>query len=135
MVDVGGEQQPEAGGQFEGQRVAQLEGRGVVQNLGLMLDRLDDGASGMAGVDAPQARRAVEDRATLGREIMHVLGRGQQARMSLEAAVRGERHPEGIKVVGGPCGHACILSARPVAAEYHRLESLLFTRSKSLKSL
>ncbi|MNS65106.1 hypothetical protein D3C72_982550 [compost metagenome] len=132
MVDVGGEEHPQPGRQLEHQGMAQLEGRGVVEHLGLTLDGLDDGFARVAGVDAPQAGRAVQDRATVGGEVVHVLGRGQQARLGLEAAVRGERHPEGIKVVGGPCGHACILSRRPVVLERSRKERLLLVRPNLL---
>ncbi|MNE13116.1 hypothetical protein D3C80_1059430 [compost metagenome] len=113
VVQVAGQQHAQARRQFERQRMPQLEGRGVVQDLGLALDRLDDGLAGVAGVDAPQAGRAVQHRAAVGGEVVHVPGRGEQARLGLEGAVRREGHPERIEVVGGLAGagggHAFIL--------------------------
>jgi hypothetical protein len=53
----------------------------------------------MAGIDAPQARRAVENLAAICRRIMHVLGGDEHAGGFLELAVGRERHPEGAQII------------------------------------
>ena len=49
------------------------------------------------GVDAPEARDAVEDLAAVGRPVVHALGAREQARVRLELPVGRERHPEGFE--------------------------------------
>jgi len=58
----------------------------------------------VAGVDAPQPRRAVDDLAALRRPVVHALGLGEQTRILLELPVRRERHEEGFEVVRHRCG-------------------------------
>ena len=89
----------QAVGQFEGERMAHLEGRREVELGGLLLDRLDDLRPAVAGVDAPQAGGAVEDLAAVGGRVVHVLGGHEHARRLLELAVRRERHPERAEIV------------------------------------
>src|SRR5690606_4800866 len=59
-----------------------------------------DRLAAVAGVAAPQARGAVEDRLSAECEVVHVPGAGDQPRLLLEAAVGGERQPERFQVVG-----------------------------------
>ena len=47
----------------------------------------------VSAVAAPHPGGGVDDLAAVGGEIMHVLGAGEQARVLLEGAVGGERHP------------------------------------------
>ena len=82
------------GGGFEGQRVAQLEARGVVHDAGLAGNRIDDFLAAVAGVHAPQAGRAVQDLATVGRRVVHAFRCRQHAGMRLELFVGSEGHPE-----------------------------------------
>ena len=83
---------------LEGERVAHLERRGVVELDHRGRDRVGDLAAAVAGVDAPQAGGAVEHLAAVGREVMHALGAGEQARRGLELAVGRERHPPGGQI-------------------------------------
>ena len=99
MVEIAGRQRGDAARQFEGLRVAELEGRREIHFRRLLLDRGDDRLAVMAGIGAPQAGRGVEDLAAFRRGVMHVLGAGEQARPRLEGAVGRERHPEGFEVV------------------------------------
>ncbi len=76
-----------------------LEGRRVVQLGDLLLHCLDDFLAAMTGVTAPQARSAVQNLATIGGGIVHVLGFHEKPWVTLELPVCRERHPVGIKVV------------------------------------
>ncbi len=100
VVEIAGREFGDARGELERQRMGELEGRREVELARLALDRLDDRLAIVAGVAAPQRRRPVEDRAALGRVIVHVLGAGDQARLLLEGAVGRERQPERVEVVG-----------------------------------
>ncbi len=51
----------------------------------------------VAGVHAPETGRAVQHLAAVLGEVVHVLGRGEQARRALELPVRRERHQEGAR--------------------------------------
>ena len=79
-----GQQRRELLGELEGRRMAHLERRREVQRRHRLLHRLDDGLAAMAGVDAPQARGAVEDLAALGGVVIHPLGAREQPRRLLE---------------------------------------------------
>ena len=81
---------------LERERVTHLERRGVVELDHRGRNRVGDLTAPVAGVDAPQARGAIQHLAAVGREIMHTLGAGEQARRGLELAVGRKRHP--------PCG-------------------------------
>ena len=74
------------------------ERRGEVQRLQLLVHRLGDLASAMAGGDAEQARRGVDDFAPFGRVEVHALGACHHLRRALEFLVRRERHPMGLHV-------------------------------------
>ena len=91
-------------GELEDFRVAHLEGRGVVELLGLARDCLADPRAAVAGVAAPQSGGSVEDLPAVVAAVVHALGGDQHARRLLELPVRGERHPEGFEVVGGGTG-------------------------------
>ena len=99
VVEIGRRQRGDPAGQFEGARMAELEGRREIELGRLLLDRLDDRIAVVAGVGAPQAGGGVEDRAAFRRVVVHVLGARDQPRPRLEGAVGGERHEEGFKVV------------------------------------
>ncbi len=86
--------------QLERQRMGELEGRREIELRRLPLDRRHDRGPVVSGVAAPQTRRGVEDRAPLGREIMHVLGARDEPRLLLEGAIGRERQPERAQVVG-----------------------------------
>ncbi len=86
------------GGGLEGERVAHLERRRVVQGLHLAGDRVRDLLAAMAGSDAPQAGATVEDLAAVMRGVIHAAGGVEQARGRLVLAVGGKRHPQGIEI-------------------------------------
>ncbi len=52
----------------------QLEAGGVIDGLGLLLDRVDDRPPAVAGIDRPQSGNAVEHLAAIVGLVMHVLG-------------------------------------------------------------
>ena len=74
-------------------RVAVLERRRVVERGDLLADRLDDLAPSVAEPAAPQPRQAVEDLLAVGVGVVRALGGDDHARVRLELAVAGERHP------------------------------------------
>ncbi len=79
--------------------MAHLEGGREVHDRGLLLDRLDDLAAAVPGVDAPQAGGAVQHLAVVVGVVEHALRAGEHARRGLERAVGREGHPEGVEVV------------------------------------
>jgi hypothetical protein len=85
-------------GQLEGLRVRHVERRREVEFGRLLLDRFDDLRPRVAGVDAPQARHAVEHLPALVVPVVHAGRLGQNARRLLELARGGEGHPEGIEL-------------------------------------
>ncbi len=99
IVEVAGRELGHAVRAFEGDRVAELERRGVVERAHLRRDRIRDALAAMARVHAPQARGAVEHFAPIRRLVVHALRRGEEARVLLERDVRGERHP--VRLVAG----------------------------------
>ena len=117
MVEACGRQFRDAAGEFEGLRDAELERRRIVQRLGLLGDRRRNLGAAMAGIGAPHARGAVDDLAAVDREVVHVLGAGEQPRVLLERAVRGKRHPVRGEIVrnrdGGGMG-ALVQHGRPL---------------------
>src|SRR5690606_12012993 len=74
-------------------------GRRIVELGRLVPDRFGDLGPAMARIDAPEARRAVEDLSAVGRRVVHVLRGGQHTRRLLELAVCRERHPECTEIV------------------------------------
>ena len=87
-------------GEVERQRMAHLERRREVEGHQLPLDRCGDLPAAVAGIDAPQARRAVDHLAAVDGRVVHALGGGEQARRGLELPVGRERHPERIGLQG-----------------------------------
>src|SRR3546814_11444277 len=79
--------------EFEGQRVAHLEGRREVQLLDLALHRLDDRLASVAGVAAPQAGGTVQHLAAVGGGVVHALGLDDQARQIGRASRRVTEGP------------------------------------------
>src|SRR4051812_30727190 len=88
-------------GRLECRRVVHLKTGRVIDGFGLLLDRIDDRAATVAGVDGPQAGDAVENLAPIVGLVMHVLGRHQQTRRSLELPVCGEGNPQWIEIQRG----------------------------------
>ena len=104
VVEVARQQGGMARRQLERLGMAHLERRRVVHLVELLGDRRLDLLAAVAGVDAPQARRAVDDLAAFRRPVVHALGLGQHARVLLELPVRRERHEEGVEIVGDGLG-------------------------------
>ncbi len=100
MVEIAREHRRQPGGEFEGQRMAHLEGRREIHPRRLGVDGLHDRRAAMAGIDAPQARCAVEHLTAVHRRVVHVLGGDEHARIALELPVRRERHPQSFEIVG-----------------------------------
>src|SRR5262245_64367108 len=57
-------------------------------------------AAAMAGIDAPEAGRAVDHLAAVDRDVMHALGGSEQPRRFLELPVGREGHPERVGLQG-----------------------------------
>ena len=87
-------------GEAEGQRMAERERGREVELARLAPDRLDDARPAVPRVDAPQRRQAVEHLLSFDRREVHVLRRGDEARLGLESPVVGERHPVVLEVDG-----------------------------------
>ena len=104
VVEVARQQGGMARRQLERLGMAHLEGRRVVHLVELLGDRRLDLLAAVAGIDAPQAGRAVDDLAAFRRPVVHALGLGQHPRVLLELPVRRERHEEGFEIVGGGLG-------------------------------
>ena len=109
MIKIAGSERRDARSELEGFRMRELKRRRVVELGRLALDRRHDRIAVMAGVRAPEAGGAVDQLAPVRREVMHVLGAGDQARPRLEGAVGRERHPIGLEVVGDRGGNGCSL--------------------------
>ncbi len=100
VVDAGRHVGDQARRQLEALGVADLESRRIVELAHLGGDGFDDLRPGMAGIDAPQTRGAVQHLAAVGGAVVHALRADQHARRLLELPVGGERHPEGFEIVG-----------------------------------
>src|SRR3546814_2453656 len=74
--------------------MAELKGRREVERRGGFCDRLANFGAAMPGVAAPEARRPVEDRPSVGALIVHSVRRHDLARVRLEPAIGGEGHLE-----------------------------------------
>ena len=100
VIEVARREIGEARSELEGERMGELESGREIEFGRLPLDRGHDRRAIVARVAAPERRGPVKDLAALWREVMHVLGAGDEARALLEGAVRGERHPECREIVG-----------------------------------
>ena len=113
MVEIARSQSGDATGELEGLGVAELERGAEVEGRRLLLDRGDDRRADVAGVAAPESGGAVQNAASGGVDVMHVLGRREQAGTPLEGTVGGIGHPERVEVVGlrkgRGMGHARLL--------------------------
>ena len=78
--------------------MAQRERRREVELARLLADRLHDARPRVAGVHAPQGRQPVEHLPALRGGEVHVLRRGHELGLRLEAPVVGERHPVRLEV-------------------------------------
>ena len=87
-------------GEIERQRMAHLERGREIEVHQLPLDGGGDLPAAVAGIDAPQPRRAVDHLAAVDGRVMHALGGGEQARRRLELPVGRERHPERFELQG-----------------------------------
>ena len=101
MVQRGGHHGRETRCKFKCLGMAHLEGGCIVQLGNLLLDRFNDLGTGVTGVAAPEAGRAVENLAAVCCGVMHVLGRHEHAWGLLELPIGRERHPESFEIVGG----------------------------------
>ncbi len=99
VVEVRRGERGEAVGALEGDRVPELERRGVVEGAQLRGDRVGDALAAVAGVHAPQSGGAVEHFPAVRRRVVHALGGGEEARILLERRIGREGHPVGL--VGG----------------------------------
>src|SRR5262245_45319985 len=89
------------------------------------LDGGGDLAAAMAGIDAPEAGRAVDHLAALGGHVVHALGGSEQPRRLLELPVGRERHPERVSLQGVRLlmkGHGRLLGLAAEAATGPRSE-------------
>ena len=116
VIEIAGGERSDAGGEFERLGMRELEGRGEVELGGLGLDRGHDRVAVVPGIGAPQAGGAVDQLAPLRRDVMHVLGGGDQPRAPLESTVGGERQPEGFEIVGNRGGRGVRCCLRPCGA-------------------
>ena len=87
-------------GEIERQRMAHVERGREVEVRQLPLDGGGDLAAAMAGIDAPEAGRAVDHLAAVDGGVVHALGGSEQPRRFLELPVGRERHPERIGLQG-----------------------------------
>ena len=71
-----------ARGQLEDLRMAHLEAGRIVELEQLLVHRVGDLRARVAGVHAPQARRAVEHLPAVVAPVVHALGADEQARRS-----------------------------------------------------
>ncbi len=99
-IEIARRQRRNAARQLKRLRMGELEGRRIIELLGLTLDRCDDRIAAMPGIGAPQPGGAIEHGAALRREVMHVLGARDQPRRAFERAVRRKRQPVGFEIVG-----------------------------------
>ena len=96
LLKSGGSSAFSASAAREGERVADLERRRIIELADRRAHRLDDLAPAVPRIDAPQPGRAVEHLPPLGREIMHALGAREKHRRLFELAVgvNGIHHAE-----------------------------------------
>ena len=87
-------------GEIERQRMAHVERGREVEVRQLPLDGGGDLAAAVAGIDAPEAGRAVDHLAAVDGGVVHALGGSEQPRRFLELPVGRERHPERIGLQG-----------------------------------
>ena len=85
---------------FERTGVRKLEGRPEIELARGLAHRLDDRRAVVPGVDAPQSAGCIEHLVAGGGGVVHPIGRHEHARVRLEAAVIGERHPKVGQVIG-----------------------------------
>ena len=102
VVQVARGELGEARGEGEAARMAELERRRIVELLRLGLDGGRDLVPVMARIAAPQAGGAVDHLAAVRGVVVHALGAGDHPGVLLERAVRRERKPPGLQIVG--CG-------------------------------
>ena len=87
-------------GEIERQRMAHVERGREVEVRQLPFDGGGDLAAAMAGIDAPEAGRAVDHLAAVDGGVVHALGGSEQPRCFLELPVGREWHPERIGLQG-----------------------------------
>ncbi|MNK98112.1 hypothetical protein D3C87_1184640 [compost metagenome] len=85
-------------GQLKRQRVAVLESWRVIESAQLLGDRFLDFLAGVPGATGPQARQRVIHLAALVVDQPAAFGANDQARVALEVAVGGVRHPVSIEL-------------------------------------
>src|SRR6185437_15474224 len=110
VIEVARRKRCNAARQLESLGMAKLKGRRIIERRGFALNRGNDRLAIVAGIGAPQARRPVDQLASVTRDIVHVLGADDQSRTLLEGPVGRERHPIGLKVVGDRSRYGCALN-------------------------
>ena len=85
---------------IERQRMAHLERGREIEVHQLPLDGRRNLPAAVAGIDAPQPRRAIDHLATVDGRVMHAFRGGEQAGRRFELPVGRERHPERFKLQG-----------------------------------
>ena len=98
MVQIARQQRRNPRRQLELERMPHLERRRIVHAFRLALDRLDDLAPPVAGVDAPEPCRGVEDPPPVGGSVVHPFRRYEKPWRRLELPVRRERHPQCVEI-------------------------------------
>src|SRR5205807_767289 len=78
----------------------EVKGGRVIELGRLGGNRGDDGFARVARVDAPEARNAIEDFASVLVPIIHALATNQQPRPVLERTVGSEGKPIGLQIIG-----------------------------------
>ena len=113
-------------GEIERQRMAHVERGREVEVRQAALDGGGDLAAAVAGIDAPEAGRAVDHLAAVDGGVVHALGGSEQPRRFLELPVGRERHPERIGLQGVRLlmkGHGRLLGLAAEGATGPRSES------------
>src|SRR6185437_13150947 len=105
-IDAGRQQFRQLARELEGQRMAELERRRVIERSRLLPNGGGNLITAMTGVDTPQSGRTIEDLAAVIRGVVHVLGRDEHPWRALERTICGERHPELVerRLCGGDVG-------------------------------
>ena len=107
VVEVARHQVGDLLGQFERQRMAELEAWRIVEGTELLGHGLLDFLARVAGAAGPQAGQAVVDLAALIIDQPTAFSTHDQTRVALEVAVGGERHPVRIQLELAGQGRGC----------------------------
>src|SRR5690606_27029872 len=90
VIQVAGRNFSEALRQLERSGMAHLKRWRIRHRRELLRHSIDDLLAPVAGVDAPEPGRAIEDLSSVRRPVVHALGACEQPRLRLELPVGGE---------------------------------------------